>query len=69
MNFDDEHKERVARIDENVKHLIRILPVIQKLDRESEINKHEHKWAISIFAATVFPFLIWLVKRIGIQIP
>lgn len=57
---------KIARIDENVKRLLHTLPTIEKLEQDSEVNKREHKFAISVVTILSTPMLFWLCKRLGI---
>lgn len=65
---DEPDEVKIARIDENVKLLLKTLPVISDLEKESAINKEQHRtafWLISLLAA---PSLLWICKKLGLPI-
>ena len=64
----DDHGEKIARIDENIKELMRTLPIIQQLDQDSAINKKEHKIAISLGGILLLPIIVWVCKLIGVNV-
>jgi hypothetical protein len=66
--MDESHGEKIARIDENVKALMTSLPMIQKLQIESELNKREHNIALGLIALTATPIISWFCKKLGIPI-
>lgn len=54
-------EEKIARIDENVEHLLDALPMIQRHDREL--------FALKLIIGIVAPlFTFWLANKLGIQI-
>jgi len=67
--MDESHLEKIARTDENVRYLMRVLPLIQSLDRDSAVNKRDHKVAITVTGMVIFPFFVWLCRRLGFLIP
>ena len=66
--MDESHQEKIARIDANVQHLLGSLPVVQALRIDSEKNKLEHKWLLSLLAFASTPAIWWACKKLGIPI-
>lgn len=66
MTQDESQAEKIARIDANVKSLLFTIPLVHHLDKESAINKREHKIAISILGILSLPVIAWICKTLGI---
>jgi hypothetical protein len=58
----DKLAETVYRIDENVKHLLKVVPIVTRLEKESAVNKREHRIAFLL----LMPLVLWVAKKFGI---
>lgn len=65
---DESHLEKIARIDANVTTLLAVLPVIQQLDKDSAVNKREHRFAIWVIGLVGAPLVLYFCKKLGLPI-
>lgn len=63
--MDESHGEKIARIDANVETLLKFLPKVQELDKDSAVNKTQHKM-LMLFVLT--PLVYWLCHKVGFDL-
>lgn len=64
----ESHIEKIARIDANVKALMQALPIVHELNKDSAVNKREHRIAISLVGLIVLPMIAWICHALGIAL-
>jgi hypothetical protein len=62
--MDESHSEKIARIDANVQMLVKVLPKVQELDKDSAVNKTQHKMIVSILLT---PIIYWVCHKLGVE--
>ena len=45
--------ETVSRIHRDVKHLLKVVPVVTRLEKESAVNKREHRIAFLLITPLI----------------
>lgn len=68
MMGDESQLEKIARIDANVTTLLGALPVIQQLDKDSAVNKREHRFAMWVIGLIATPVVLYFFKKLGVPI-
>jgi hypothetical protein len=62
MEPDD--KVKLAEVHTNVKILLSFLPKVQELDKDSAVNKTQHKMLMSILLT---PIVYWICHKLGVE--
>jgi hypothetical protein len=65
---DETHGEKISRIDANVKLLLSSFSTLRDLEKDSAVNKREHKIFTALLVAVIPPSLLWFWKKLLITI-